>query len=119
MSITSVMWSGVVLAEYYRWKDKNGGTQYGDQVPVRKQQKELVKLNDSRNRFIDRGMEQPEWIHSNELKVLSRFDILLGSKNILEKKDFVSVLVKICSVTKNSLIDLLPLDKRSNSLVSK
>jgi len=154
------MWCGVVSAEYYRWKDNNGGTQYGDQVPaedvdngrirvneggqvveqisaakspeeqkryeeqqriaklererkeeqeaydrvllntfnsdeeimqvrderislieqsiklsrerLRKQQKELAKLTDSRNRFIDRDMEPPVWIHNNELKVLSR-----------------------------------------------
>ncbi len=149
-----------MCAEYFRWKDNNGNTQYGDQVPaedvdngrvkvneggqvvekispartpeeqrrfeeqqriaklerqrkeeqeaydrvllatfnspeeiievrderinlieqsinlsrerLRKQQKELVKLNDSRNRFIDRDMEPPEWIEKNELKVLSR-----------------------------------------------
>jgi septal ring factor EnvC (AmiA/AmiB activator) len=160
ISITTVMWCGVVSAEYYRWKDNNGGTQYGDQVPaedvdngrirvneggqvveqisaakspeeqkryeeqqriaklererkeeqeaydrvllntfnsdeeimqvrderislieqsiklsrerLRKQQKELAKLTDSRNRFIDRDMEPPVWIHNNELKVLSR-----------------------------------------------
>lgn len=154
------MWGSVVSAEYYRWKDKNGDTQYGDQVPaeevnsgrirvnqggqvveeispartpeeqkrydeqqriakieqqrkeeqdaydrvlletfnspeeisevrnerislieqsiklsrerLRKQQKELVKLNDSRTRFIERDMEPPQWIENNELKVLSR-----------------------------------------------
>ena len=154
------MWSGFASAEYFRWKDKNGDTQYGDQVPaeevdngrirvneggqiveqispartpeeqklyeeqqriakierqrkeeqeaydrvllatfnstdeivqvrderislieqsinlsrdrLRKQQKELVKLNESRSRFIDRDMEPPEWIDNNERKVLSR-----------------------------------------------
>ncbi len=154
------MWSGFASAEYYRWKDKNGETQYGDQVPaeevnngririneggqiveqispartpeeqklyeeqqriakierqrkeeqdaydrvllatfnsteeiiqvrderisliqqsinlsrerLRKQQKELVKLNESRNRFIDRDMEPPVWIDNNERKVLER-----------------------------------------------
>ncbi len=147
-------------AEYFRWKDKNGNTQYGDQVPaeevnsgrslldesgqvveevsparspeeqkryeeqqriakmerqrreeqdaydrvllatfnspeqilevrderinlieqsinmsrerLRKQQQELAKLNESRNRFIERDMEPPEWIDTTELKVLSR-----------------------------------------------
>lgn len=39
---------------------------------LRKQQIELVKLNDSRTRFIDRDMEPPEWIENNENKVLSR-----------------------------------------------
>ena len=39
---------------------------------MRKQQIELVKLNDSRTRFIDRDMEPPEWIENNENKVLSR-----------------------------------------------
>jgi hypothetical protein len=160
MLISTIMWSGFASAEYFRWKDKNGNTQYGDQVPaeesdngrirvneggqiveqvspaktpeeqkrydeqqriakierlrkeeqdaydrvllatfnspeeiiavrddrislieqsiklsrerLRKQQKELVKLNDSRNRFIDRDMEPPKWIDNNELKVLSR-----------------------------------------------
>ncbi len=158
--IISVMWSGYTSAEYFRWKDKNGDTQYGDQVPaeevdngrikvneagqivekispaktpkeqkrydeqqritklerqrkeeqdsydrvllatfnspeeildvrdermslieqsirlsrerLRQQRKELVKLNASRHQFIDRNMEPPEWISSNELKVLSR-----------------------------------------------
>jgi len=160
MLISTVVWSGLVSAEYYRWKDKNGETQYGDQVPageadngrirvneggqvvekispaktpeelrqfneqqrlakierqrkeeqeaydrvllatynspeeimqvrderlslieqsitlsrdrLSKQQKELEKLNDSRNRFIEKDIEPPEWIENNELKVLSR-----------------------------------------------
>ncbi len=154
------MWSGIVSAEYYRWKDKNGDTQYGDQVPVeevetgrirvnesgqvveqvypakspeeqkrfdeqqrvariererkeeqeaydrvllatfnsaqeiidvrderinlidqsiklsrgrlRKQEIELTKLNDTRNRFIDRDQDPPVWITNTELKVLGR-----------------------------------------------
>ena len=162
LTITTVLWSGIASAEYYRWKDKDGGTQYGDHVPaeevnsgrikvnesgrvvekvapartpeeqrrydeqqriakieqekkekqeaydrvllatfnsaeeilevrderislidqsiklsrsrLRKQEKELVKLNESRNRFIDRDMEPPEWIESTELKVLGRIE---------------------------------------------
>ncbi len=156
------MWSGIVSAEYFRWKDKDGGSQYGDQVAaedvnsgrikvnesgrvvekvapartpeeqkryeeeqriakieqqrkaeqdaydrvllatfnsaqeiidvrderiglidqsiklsrsrLRKQEMELVKLNESRNRFIDRDMEPPQWIDDNEMKVLSRIE---------------------------------------------
>ena len=159
-----ILWSGQAWAEYYRWVDKNGETQYGDQVPVedsqhgrelvneggqvvekiepartpeeqkkfeeeqrianlqrqkildqeaydrvllatfnsveeienvrdervnlidqsiklsqsrlRKQEKELVKLNDSRTRFIDRDMQPPEWISNNENKVLKRIDAI-------------------------------------------
>ena len=41
---------------------------------LRKQEKELVKLNESRNRFIDRDMEPPDWIESTELKVLGRIE---------------------------------------------
>lgn len=158
------MWTGQVWAEYYRWVDKNGETQYGDQVPVedsqhgrelvgeggqvvekvepakspeerkrleeerrianlqrqkildqeaydrvllatfnsveeienvrdervnlidqsiklsksrlRKQEKELTKLNDSRTRFIDKDMQPPEWISNNEAKVLKRIDAI-------------------------------------------
>jgi|TARA_B110000238_G_scaffold199615_1_gene247122 hypothetical protein len=158
--ISTVVSSSFAYAEYYRWTDENGDTQYGDQVPadaadngrvrvnesgqvveqispaksseeqirddeqqriskierqlkekqdnydrvllttfnsaeeilqvrderislveqsisisrerLRKQQIELVKLNDSRTRFIDRDMEPPEWIENNENKVLSR-----------------------------------------------
>ena len=159
-----ILWSGQTWAEYYRWVDKNGETQYGDQVPVedsqhgrelvneggqvvekiepartpeeqkkfeeeqrianlqrqkildqeaydrvllatfnsveeienvrdervnlidqsiklsqsrlRKQEKELTKLNDSRTRFIDRDMQPPEWISKNENKVLKRIDAI-------------------------------------------
>jgi len=162
LSIAAVMYSGIVSAEYYRWKDSAGGTQYGDHVPtedtnsgrikvndsgqvvekiapartpeeqkryeeeqrqakieqekkakqeaydrvllatfnsveeiinvrderiglieqsiklsrsrLRKQEMELVKLNESRNRFIDRDMEPPPWIENTELKVLSRIE---------------------------------------------
>ena len=158
--ISALIWCSLASAEYYRWKDKNGDTQYGDQVPAEevetgrirvnqggqvveqisparsaeeqrrfdeqqriakierqrkeeqeaydrvlletfnspeeisdvrnerislieqsinlsrerlgKQQNELVKLNDSRTRFIERDMEPPPWIEENELKVLSR-----------------------------------------------
>jgi len=158
--ISAIMWCGIASAEYFRWKDNKGNTQYGDQVPaaevdngralvdedgqvveqvspartpeeqkrfeeqqriaklererkeeqdaydrvllatfnspeeiievrderinlieqsinlsherLRKQQKELEKLNDSRSRFIDRDLEPPEWIENNEIKVLSR-----------------------------------------------
>jgi len=160
MLISTFVWSGLASAEYYRWTDEDGETQYGDQVPaedadsgrirvneggqvvekvnpartpeeqkrfdekqrinkierlrkekqdaydrrllatfnspeeilevrderislieqsiqlsrerLRKQQIELVKLNDSRSRFIERDMEPPKWIEENELKVLSR-----------------------------------------------
>ena len=159
-----ILWGGQAWAEYYRWVDKNGETQYGDQVPVedsqhgrelvneggqvvekiepartpkeqkkfdeeqrvanlqrqkildqeaydrvllatfnsveeienvrdervnlidqsiklsqsrlRKQEKELTKLNDSRTRFIDRDMQPPEWISKNENKVLKRIDAI-------------------------------------------
>ena len=159
-----ILWSGQTWAEYYRWVDKNGETQYGDQVPVedsqhgrelvneggqvvekiepartpeeqkkfeeeqrianlqrqkildqeaydrvllatfnsveeienvrdervslidqsiklsqsrlRKQEKELIKLNNSRTRFIDRDMQPPEWISKNENKVLKRIDAI-------------------------------------------
>ncbi len=158
------LWSGQLWAEYYRWVDKNGETQYGDQVPVeesqhgrervgkggqvvekvepakspeeqkrfeeeqrianlkrqkildqeaydrvllatfnsveeienvrdervslieqsinlsrsrlRKQEKELSKLNDSRERFIDRDMQPPDWISKNEAKVLKQIDAI-------------------------------------------
>ena len=160
LMISAIMWGGIASAEYFRWKDNKGNTQYGDQVPaeevdngralvdedgqvveqvspartpeeqkrfeeqqrivklererkeeqdaydrvllatfnspeeiievrderinlieqsinlsherLRKQQKELEKLNDSRSRFIDRDLEPPEWIENNEIKVLSR-----------------------------------------------
>ena len=161
LTIATVMWGSVVSAEYYRWKDSSGGTQYGDQVPakdashgrvkvdekkglivekilparspeeqrqfeeeqrkaeieqkrkeeqdaydrvllatfnsaeeiinvrderidlieqsitlsrsrLRKQEMELVKLNESRSRFIERDMEPPEWLDNTEMKVLSR-----------------------------------------------
>ena len=162
LSIT--LWNGQVWAEYYRWVDKNGDTQYGDQVPVedtqlgrelvnkegqvvekveparspeeqrkfeevqrianlqrqkvldqeaydrvllatfnsveeienvrdervslieqsinlsksrlRKQEKELSKLNESRTRFIDRDMQPPEWISKNEAKVLTQIEAI-------------------------------------------
>jgi hypothetical protein len=158
--ISAVVSSSFAYAEYYRWTDENGDTQYGDQVPaeeadngrvrvneggqvveqispakspeeqkrydeqqriskierqrkekqedydrvllatynsaeeilqvrderislieqsisisrerLRKQQIEMVKLNDSRTRFIDRDMEPPQWIENNEHKVLNR-----------------------------------------------
>ncbi len=161
VTFISTLWSGFAIADYYRWKDSSGGTQYGDQVPaedanqghikvdpvsgqvvqeiprartpeeqrrfeeeqriakieekkkaeqeaydrvllatfnsaqeiidvrderislieqsikmsrmrLRKQEIELVKLNESRNRFIDRDMEPPEWIDNTEMKVLAR-----------------------------------------------
>ena len=160
LMISAITWCGIASAEYFRWKDNKGNTQYGDQVPaaevdngralvdedgqvveqvspartpeeqkrfeeqqriaklererkeeqdaydrvllatfnspeeiievrderinlieqsinlsherLRKQQKELEKLNDSRSRFIDRDLEPPEWIENNEIKVLSR-----------------------------------------------
>jgi len=160
-SISAAIWSGMATAEYYRWKDDTGGTQYGDQVPaddashgrikvdevsgkiveevpaartpeeqkrweeeqrqakleqqrkaeqeaydrvllatfnsaqeiidvrderinlieqsivmsqsrLSKQEGELAKLDASRNRFIDRDMEPPEWIDQTEMKVLAR-----------------------------------------------
>lgn len=162
LSVATVFYSGILAAEYYRWKDSAGGTQYGDHVPaedtnsgrikvnesgrvvekvppartpeeqkryeeeqrlakieqekkakqeaydrvllatfnsaeeiinvrderiglieqsiklsrsrLRKQEMELVKLNESRNRFIDRDMEPPQWIDNTELKVLSRIE---------------------------------------------
>lgn len=161
VSIAAVIWSSMAVAEYYRWKDKSGSTQYGDQVPaedashgrikvdeisgkvveevpaerspeeqkrweeeqrlakieqrrkaeqeaydrvllatfnnaeeiinvrderinhidqsitmsqsrLQKQEGELAKLNESRNRFIDRDMEPPDWIEDTEMKVLAR-----------------------------------------------
>ena len=157
--ILSVFYSGWLSAEYYRWVDKHGNLQHGDQVPaedtdagrvkmrdgrivekvepaktpeeikryqeeqriskirqqakaqqaaydrvllatfnsvkeieqvrdervslieqaisvsrgrLRKQEVELVKLNNSRNRFIDRDLKPPEWIRQNENKVLEQ-----------------------------------------------
>ena len=46
------------------------------QSRLRKQEKELTKLNDSRTRFIDRDMQPPEWISKNENKVLKRIDAI-------------------------------------------
>ena len=162
LTMAASLWSGTLVAEYYRWKDKSGATQYGDQVPaedanhgrirvnesgqvieevprartpeeqkrydeeqrlikieqqrkaeqeeydrvllatfnsaqeiidvrddrislidqsiklsrarLRKQEIELAKLNESRNRFIDRDMEPPEWIENTEQKVLGRIE---------------------------------------------
>lgn len=160
-TLAAAIWSSVATAEYYRWKDSSGETQYGDHVPAEhsdqghikvdpisgqvveevprartpeeqrrfeeeqriakleqqkkarqeakdrvllatftseeeiisvrderislieqsiqlsrsrlaKQEKELVKLNASRNRFIDRDMEPPPWIERTELKVQAR-----------------------------------------------
>ena len=157
--ILSALYSGWLSAEYYRWVDKHGNLQHGDQVPaedtdagrvkmrdgrivekvepaktpeeikryqeeqriskirqqakaqqaaydrvllatfnsvkeieqvrdervslieqsisvsrgrLRKQEVELVKLNNSRNRFIDRDLKPPEWIRQNENKVLEQ-----------------------------------------------
>ena len=162
LMVAAVTWSGMVSAEYFRWQDKTGATQYGDQVPaedvnngrikvnesgrvvekvapartpeeqqryeqeqrlakieqqrkeeqeaydrvllatfnseqeiidvrderislieqsiklsrsrLRKQEMELVRLNESRIRFIDRDMEPPEWLDTTEMKVLSRIE---------------------------------------------
>ncbi len=195
--ISTVMWSGFASAEYFRWKDKNGNTQYGDQVPaeesdngrirvnesgqiveqvspaktpeeqkrydeqqriaklerlrkeeqdaydrvllatfnspeeiiavrderislieqsiklsrerLRKQQKELVKLNDSRNRFIDRDMEPPKWIDNNELKVLSRIvgiEEYISDKGLEKeklRKSFGADLTRYKELTKRSV----------------
>lgn len=195
--ISTVMWSGFASAEYFRWKDKNGDTQYGDQVPaeevdngrirvneggqiveqisparspeeqkrydeqqriakierqrkeeqesydrvllatfnspeeiievrderislieqsiklsrerLRKQQKELVKLNDSRNRFIDRDMEPPKWIDNNELKVLSRIagiEEYISDKGLEKerlRKRFGEDLMRYKELTKRSI----------------
>ncbi|MFK7795216.1 MAG: DUF4124 domain-containing protein [Gammaproteobacteria bacterium] len=197
MLITTVMWSGFASAEYFRWQDKNGDTQYGDQVPaaeadngrirvneggqvveqispaktpeeqkrydeqqriaklerqrkeeqeaydrlllatfnsseeivevrnerialieqsiklsrerLRKQQKELVKLHDSRNRFIDRDMEPPKWIDDNELKVLSRIagiEQYISDKGLEKerlRKRFGADLIRYKELTKRSI----------------
>ncbi len=50
---------------------------------LRKQEKELVKLNESRGRFIDRDMQPPEWIENTEMKVLSRIE---GIEQYIEDK---------------------------------
>lgn len=174
LSIITVLWSSIATAEYYRWKDKSGGTQYGDQVPaaevnngrikvdeisgkvvekipaarspeeqkrweeeqrlakleqkrkaeqeaydrvllatfnsaqeimdvrderislieqsiktssvrLQKQETELVKLNESRSRFIDRDMEPPEWIETTEMKVLAR---ITGIERYITEKGY-------------------------------
>jgi hypothetical protein len=197
MLIATVMWSGFVSAEYFRWKDKNGDTQYGDQVPaeevdngrilldeegqvveqispartieeqkryeeqqrtaklerqrkeeqdaydrvllatfnsskeiaevrderislidqsiklsrerLRKQQKELVKLNDSRNRFIDKDIEPPKWIDNNELKVMSRIagiEEYISDKSLEKerlRKRFGEDIIRYNELTKRSI----------------
>ena len=197
VSVTTVMWSGIVSAEYYLWKDKNGDTQYGDQVPVeevetgrikvnesgqvveqvnpamspeeqkqfdekqriakiererkeeqeaydhvllatfnssqeiidvrderinlidqsislsrsrlRKQEIELTKLNDSRNRFIDRDQNPPEWITNNELKVLGQIagiEEYINDKSLEKeklRKRFAKDLQRYQELTKRSV----------------
>lgn len=195
--ISTIMWSGIASAEYFRWKDKNGDTQYGDQVPVedvdngrsrldeegqvverispaktpeeqkqyeeqqriakkerllkeeqeaydrvllatfnsqeeiiqvrderislieqsiklsreriQKQQKELIKLNESRNRFIDKDMEPPVWIANNEDKVLNRIEGIeqyISDKRAEEeklRKRFAEDLARYKELTKRSV----------------
>ena len=44
--ISAVMWSGYAPAEYFRWKDKNGDTQYGDQVPAEDADNGRIRVNE-------------------------------------------------------------------------
>ena len=40
------LWGGFASAEYYRWTDKNGDTQYGDQVPAEEVDHGRIKVKD-------------------------------------------------------------------------
>lgn len=45
--VATLVWSGIGSAEYFRWKDKNGDTQYGDQVPAEDTSSGRIKVNES------------------------------------------------------------------------
>lgn len=68
-----------------------------------------MKLNDSRNRFIDRDMEPPKWIDNNELKVLSRIagiEEYISDKGLEKerlRKRFGEDLMRYKGLTKRSI----------------
>ena len=74
--IFTLFYAGTLSAEYYRWVDKNGETQYGDQVPA-----EEVERGRERVSQDGKVIEKVEPAKSPEEKILELFNTLIPSLN--------------------------------------